>query len=81
MPKKGITTWQAMDLVWDVVFAIALPTTIFALGGRWLDQRWQTSPLFLLIGLVMSLIVAFVLILRKAKSLQMMMRDDLNHHD
>lgn len=36
-------------------FSIAIPLVILALGGRLLDRRYDTSPLFLLIGILLSL--------------------------
>jgi F0F1-type ATP synthase assembly protein I len=74
-PRKGINAWQAMGFVWDVLFSITVPTVLFALGGRWLDQRWKTSPLFLVLGLVLSLGVAGLLVYRKAERLKVLLSE------
>ncbi|HEU0050431.1 MAG TPA: AtpZ/AtpI family protein [Patescibacteria group bacterium] len=68
-PDKKVSTLEAIGFVWDVLIAIAIPTVLFALGGRWMDQHWHTSPLFAVIGLFLALAVTLVLMMRKAKKL------------
>lgn len=67
--QKTVSQWQALEFVWDILFAIAVPTVLFALGGRWLDARYKTSPLFTAIGLVLALIVGGVIVAKKGKSM------------
>jgi len=69
-PLKSATPWWAIGFVWDVFVSIALPTVVFALGGRWLDNRWHTSPWFTLIGLLISLVAVWFLVRYQAKRLQ-----------
>jgi len=69
-PLKSAVPWWAIGFVWDVFISIALPTVVFALGGRWLDNRWHTSPWFTLIGLTVSLVAVWFLIRHQAKRLQ-----------
>lgn len=66
-PKKGVSPAEAIGIVWDILFAIAIPTMIFGLLGRWLDNRYGTSPLFLAIGLLCSLAAAGLVVVRKGK--------------
>lgn len=66
-PKKGVSPAEAMGIVWDLLFAIAIPTTLLALLGRWLDRRYNTSPLFLAIGLLLALAAAGLVVVRKGK--------------
>ncbi len=65
----AVSPWQALELVWDLLFAIAIPTILFALGGRWLDKRFHTSPIFLILGLVLALVVAGIIVMRKGKEI------------
>ncbi|MFA5798235.1 MAG: AtpZ/AtpI family protein [Patescibacteria group bacterium] len=65
---------QSLGLVWEVIVAIALPTTLFALGGRWLDTRFHTSPLFILVGLIASLGIVYLLVSRKAKEIALKLK-------
>ena len=59
--------WQALGLAWNLGYIIALPLVVFALGGRLLDRRMGTSPLFLLAGVFISLIVTTIGLMRKIK--------------
>jgi LPXTG-motif cell wall-anchored protein len=68
--KKGeLKMLEAMSFVWDVVVIIALPTTLLALGGRWLDKRLESSPWFTLLGLALALGIVYLMISRKAKDI------------
>lgn len=62
---KAPSAWTALSLVWDIGFAVAIPTVLCALGGRWLDGHFGTSPLFLIIGLFAALAVSGALVIRK----------------
>ena len=66
---RDISTWEAMEFVWEVLIAIAVPTTLFALGGRWLDTKWGTTPWMTVLGLVLALVIAALLVLRKGKKM------------
>ncbi len=46
---------QFVGLGWYIVTAIIMPTML----GLWLDNKLDTSPVILLIGLFLGLIVAF----------------------
>ena len=72
--KREISTWEAMEFVWEVLIAIAVPTTLFALGGRWLDTKWGTSPWMTVLGLVLALAIAALLVLRKGKKMAQRMK-------
>lgn len=58
---------DAIRLVGQLGFEIALPLVGFALAGRWVDQRSNTSPTFLLVGVVLAVIVSSVLVALKIK--------------
>lgn len=66
-PRKEVKAFEAMGFVWEVLFAIAVPTTLCALGGRWLDRHFHTSPWFTLIGIVVALGLAALTVLRQAR--------------
>lgn len=66
--KLGMNPWQAAGFVWDLLASIAVPTTLSALAGRWLDHRYGASPWFTIAGLALSFAIAFFLVLRKAKA-------------
>jgi len=58
--RENFRVWQLLGLGWYV----ALCLVVGILGGLWLDRQLRLSPLFLLLGLALGLIVAFVGIFR-----------------
>ena len=79
LPTGQKFQWRALSFVWEVVLSIVIPTTLLALLGRWLDQRWHTSPWMTLLGLVLALGSAYLIAGRKATEYQEMMREETNH--
>jgi F0F1-type ATP synthase assembly protein I len=69
-PETVLRGWEAVGFVGEVFLAVAIPTTICALLGRWLDKAYGWSPWATLVGLILSVVLSFVLVLRKAKSYQ-----------
>ncbi len=56
-------------MVWNVIASIAVPTTLLALGGRWLDQRLSSSPWMTILGLLAALGISYLLVIRQAKQI------------
>ncbi len=56
--------WRVVDLAWRMGYTIALPIVLLALGGRLLDKRFNTSPIFLLAGILLSIILSTLGILK-----------------
>ncbi|MFA5935287.1 MAG: AtpZ/AtpI family protein [Patescibacteria group bacterium] len=69
LPKKDPSLAEAVGIVWEVVVITVVPTIVFALGGRWLDRRYETTPLFLGIGLLFTLVVIAVLVMKRGKEI------------
>lgn len=65
-PSQTIKAWQAIGFVWELLVAVALPTTVCALVGRWADRRFHLTPWITLIGLALALGISFILVKRKA---------------
>ena len=63
-----MTKGQLISFAYDVGFAIIIPLVILALLGRFLDQKIGTSPLFLIIGILLSLVSTTVIIYKKTKN-------------
>ncbi len=73
-PKKTIHMFEAVEYVWDVLLAVALPTTLFAYAGRWLDKRYELSPWFTVLGLCMALFVTRALVKKQIERYHRMMK-------
>ncbi|MCX6807017.1 MAG: AtpZ/AtpI family protein [Candidatus Berkelbacteria bacterium] len=58
---------ETISLSFQLGYAIALPLVVLAVFGRFLDRKWLTSPLFLLVSIGLAFIISLVLIYRKIK--------------
>lgn len=62
----GLSVAQAFGFAWEMGYTLALPLVLLALGGRLLDKWLQTSPIFLLIGILLSIGISSILVAYKA---------------
>ena len=68
LDDQFMTKNQLISFAYDVGFAIMIPLVVLALLGRFLDQKLSTSPLFLIIGILLSLVTTTVVIYKKTKN-------------
>jgi len=66
--EERLNSTKLIAFAYDVGFAIIVPLVILALAGRFLDKKLNTSPVFLIIGLLVSLIFTFYSIYKKTKT-------------
>jgi len=59
----------ALGLAWELGYTIAVPIVVFALAGRFVDKYFDTSPLFLLVGILISIILTSWLVYKKTVKL------------
>lgn len=59
--------WQAVGLVFQFGYTITLPLIAFALAGRFLDKKLNSSPVLLLTAIMLSIIVSSVVLFVKVK--------------
>lgn len=52
-------------------FGLTLAITIYLLynGGRWLDQRLGTEPLFMILGILLAVVTIFRQLIKESKDL------------
>jgi F0F1-type ATP synthase assembly protein I len=55
----------ALKIASELGFSIAIPLVAFALGGRWIDHHYGTSPWGLLGGVLISIIITSVMLVQK----------------
>lgn len=68
--RESSTVWVVLELAGTIGFTIAVPLVFFALVGRWMDRQYDTSPLFLLSGIILSLVITTVALARKMGDFQ-----------
>lgn len=55
-PKNDmIPNARVLNMALQVGFSTAITATAFILGGRALDQRFETTPLFSILGIILGL--------------------------
>ncbi|MFH1193472.1 MAG: AtpZ/AtpI family protein [bacterium] len=63
--KKKSDMWQALSLLGQLGYVIAIPLVILALGGRFIDKKYGTSPWFLIAGMFLALIISTFWVYKK----------------
>ena len=63
--KQNEKYWSALGFAGELGYSIVIPIVIFALVGRLLDKKLDTSPWMLLLGILISIIVTTVLVYKK----------------
>lgn len=63
--EKSEKPWSAVSLAWELGYSIAVPLVGLALVGRFLDKKFESSPWFLLIGILISILISSYLIYKK----------------
>jgi len=63
--KQNEKPWSALGFAWELGYSIVIPIVVFALIGRLLDKKLDTSPWLLLLGILISIIVTTILVYQK----------------
>ncbi len=64
--KKENTHFLALSFAWNLGYSIAIPLILFALGGRLLDKKLNTSPIFFLSGIIFSIFLSSFIVYKKS---------------
>jgi len=67
--KKKTPFLKAISLAWDLGYIIAVPLVVLAISGRLLDKKFDSSPVLLLTGIILAMIVSGILTFRKTKKI------------
>jgi len=59
----------ALKTMGEITWMIAVPIVALAIFGKWLDSRYNTSPLFIILGFVLAAILSGLTVSRRAKEL------------
>lgn len=64
--SKRAVWLRAFQLALELGYTIAIPIVVFALVGRFLDKKLETSPWLLIAGILVSIVVSSVGVYLKA---------------
>jgi len=67
--SKTDNSASVLSLAFELGYLITLPIVILALLGRMLDKKMDSSPWFLLVGIIISIVVTTYLVYRKTVSI------------
>jgi ATP synthase protein I len=70
--------WEAALRFIGVGWFIAISILLGVLGGLWLDNKIGTKPIFVIVGLILGLVVAFYGVYRMLLPLMRSKRDKEN---
>ncbi len=68
-PLSSRPLMSAFGLAWELGYTIAIPLVVLAGAGRLLDRYFDTSPLFLLIGVTVSIVITVYVLYKKIKEI------------
>ena len=57
--EVGMSRWVAAMRLVGVGFFIGISIVLGVLIGRWLDSKFGTEPILVVVGLILGLVVAF----------------------
>lgn len=63
-------TFSLLQLAWDLGWIIALPIALLGFGGALLDKKLGTSPLLLISGILLSLVITTFGLIKKIKQIE-----------
>ncbi len=63
--REKSAMWLALDIAWELGYIIVIPIVILGVGGAYADKKFGTSPLFILIGIVVAFILTSLAAYRK----------------
>jgi F0F1-type ATP synthase assembly protein I len=69
MKNRADNQLSVFSLAMELGYMIAIPIVLFALGGRFLDKKMDSSPWFLLAGICLSIVLTTYLVYRKTMTI------------
>jgi len=66
---KNEGVFYALSLAFELGYIIAIPAVGFAIGGRLIDRRFDSSPTFLLLGIFAAILLSSYFVYIKTKKI------------
>lgn len=68
--NKAVFTFGTLaGMVGELGFIIAVPLLVAIVAGIWIDKKFSTTPLFMIMGILLAMTVSTITIGRKIKQL------------
>ena len=69
--KAGEMDWvNALERASSLSISIVSFPVIFLLGGVWLDKRFETTPLFILLGIIVGIAAGIYVFIKKGRKIK-----------
>lgn len=78
MKKEKSNLWQALSLLGQLGYVIAIPLVILAIAGRFIDKKYDASPWFLIAGMLLALVISTLWVFRKTTEIMKNSTDEHN---
>ena len=69
MPSEKSNFYKTISLAWELGYTIAVPLVVFAFLGRFLDKKYESSPIVLLSGIFLAMMISGFLVFKKTKKI------------
>jgi F0F1-type ATP synthase assembly protein I len=66
--QSDASMWKALSLVGEIGYLIAIPAVVFGFTGGYLDKHYGTSPILVLVGLLLALLLSGYAVYRRVKA-------------
>jgi len=70
--KQDAKMWSAYGLALNLGFMIVMPILIFGGGGVLLDKYFNSFPIFIFVGFILSMVAALGIVYVKTKDIVIM---------
>jgi len=60
---------KTLSLAWEMGYTIAGPLVVLAFLGRFLDKKYESSPIALLSGIFLAMLISGVVVFKKTKKI------------
>ena len=60
---------SVFSLAFELGYIVAIPIVVLALAGRMIDKKLESSPWFLLLGIIISIVVSTYWIYKKTSAI------------
>lgn len=57
--NKKFMEFQILPFYFEIGWRVTIPLVLFVLGGVWLDNKLHTKPIFILLGILFSIVTSF----------------------